>query len=291
MSRQGYILRFGKVVDIFDDADGQRIKVRVDSFDRGRSDEQLPYSYPLLPKMIQIKPKIGEAVLVMTTQNDEGVSNRYYIGPIISQPQFMEKDPFGVSSFSLYPSNPKSPDVAPSTNPDSHGAFAKDGDIAIYGRKKSDIIMTDNDVRIRCGSRLKDTSVNGGIVFNRKDPAFLHLKHTDWERGYGNDRYRSTATLVADKINLIGHNSTKSKTYETTDKNHLISDDTIEKILETAHQLPFGDVLVDFLKLFIQTFINHVHPYPGVEPCPTPDVVELTSYNLDRMLSENVRIN
>jgi hypothetical protein len=203
----------------------------------------------------------------------------------------MRKDDSIINALSLYNGAYKEPDIAPSTNPDSHGAFAKDEDIAIYGRKKSDIIMTDNDVRIRCGSRLKDSSVNGSIVFNRKDPAFLHLRHTDWERGSGNEKYRSTATLVADRINLIGHNSNNSEVFNTTDKNSMITDEEMTKILESAHQLLFGDKLVEFLKLFVSTFTNHVHPYPGVQPCPTPDVVELSSYDLDKILSDNVRIN
>ena len=58
-----------------------------------------------------------------------------------------------------------------------------------------------------------------------------------------------------------------------------------------AHQLPYGDVLVEFLKLFVRTFSSHVHPYPGLPPCQTTDYLETTSYDLDKILSESVRIN
>ena len=54
----------------------------------------------------------------------------------------MYKDDFLINAMSLYPGSFKEPDVAPSTNAESHGSLAGDNDIAIYGRNKSDIICT-----------------------------------------------------------------------------------------------------------------------------------------------------
>lgn len=287
--KRGAVLKICQVIDIYDETDGERIKVRLSPEDDKLTDDKIPYAYPLLPKLIHVKPKIGELVLIILTTPGNGYSNRYYIGPIISQPQYMEKDDFLINAMSLYPGSDKEPDPAPSLNPDSHGAFAKDDDIAIYGRKKNDIIFTEDDIRIRCGNRLKDNTGNSNIVFNRTDPAFIHLKHTDNKRGEKDKEYRSTATVVADKINLIGHQS--NTPFRVNDKNHLISDDEMQKILDKAHQLPYGDVLVEFLSMFLNTFAEHTHPYPGMTPCQTVDFIKTTSYDLNKILSDTVRIN
>ena len=283
------IVKICQVIDINDDNDGERIKVRLNPEDNRKTNSELPYAFPLLPKLLHIKPKVGEYVLIILTECGNGYSNRYYIGPIISQPQYMEKDDFLPNTLSLYPGALKEPDVAPSTNADSHGAFAEDNDIALYGRKKNEIILSNDDIKIRCGNRTKDLSAKGGIVFNRLDPTYIHLKHTDNKRGENDNTYRSTATIVADKINLIGNQS--KYTFKTNDKKDLITDNEMEKIIKEAYKLPYGEILVDFLKLFVKTFAEHVHPYPGLPPCATDDYVKTTTYDLAKILSDTVRIN
>lgn len=285
----GIVLKICQVMDVYDDADGERIKVRLKPEDDKVKDEKIPYAYPLLPKMLHIKPKVGELVLIILTETGNGFSNRYYIGPIISQPQFMEKEDIVQRALSLYPNNKHKPDVAPSTNPDSHGALAKDEDIAIYGRKKSDIILTDDDLRIRCGSRIYDQKEPGGVLFNRSNPSYIHLKHTDNKRGEADKEYQSTATIVADKINLISHQS--NTPFRVNDEEHLIADDEMQKIIDAAHELPYGDILVQFLQLFVKAFLNHSHPYPGMTPCLTDEYLEVMRYDLNKILSESVRIN
>ena len=287
--KQGAVLKICQVIDVYDENDGDRIKVRLSPEDDKLTDDKIPFAFPLLPKHIHIKPKVGEMVLIILTKVGNGYSNRYYIGPIISQPQYLDEDSMLINALSLYPGSYKEPDVAPRTNVDSHGALANDKDVALYGRKKGDIILTDDDVRIRCGCRLKDKSVKGGVVFNRTDPAYIHLKHTDEKRGEGEQEYRSTATVVADNINLIS--SLSKDVFKTNDKKELITDNEMSKILEKAHVLPYGDILVDFLKLFLKAFAEHTHPYPGITPCATSDYIQATTYDLNKILSEHVRIN
>ena len=288
--RNGVILKKGEVIDVYDNNDGERIKVRISpEDDRIKDDNKLPFAYPLLPKMLHVKPKQGESVLIILTEVNNGYSDRYYIGPLISQPQFMDGDKFGVDSFSTYSDSFKEPDIAPSTNADSQGALVNNNDIAIYGRTKNDIILTDNDIRIRSGSRLKDTSVKGHLVYNRTDPAYIHLKHSDNKRGEENDTYRSTATIVADKINLLSN--TSKYPFKLTDKNDLISDNEMQKIIESAHALPYGDKLVEFLNVFIDAFISHTHPYPGMIPDQTMAYNAVADYPLETILSNSVRIN
>ena len=289
MKNNSSIIKICQVISIDDENDGERIKVKMVPEDNGKSINKIPFAFPLLPKMLHIKPKVGEAVLIILTNTGEGHSNRYYIGPIISQPQHMEKESFGINSLSLYPGTKKEPDIAPSTVSDSHGSFAKNSDIALYGRKKNDIIITDDDIRIRSGVRLKDDFSKCNISFNRTDPAFIHLKHNDTKQGNKGDEYRSTATIVADKINLIGNNSIYP--FKTNDIEELITDEEMQKIINKAHQLPYGDILVEFLELFINAFIVHTHPYPGMVPVPETFYKELCNYNLNQILSKSVRIN
>ena len=286
MRNKGILIKICQVIEVYDETDGERIKVKLSPEDDRKSIDKIPYAFPLLPKLLHIKPKIGEFVLIILTETDNGYSNRYYIGPIISQPQFMEKDDFLINALSLYPDSYKEPDVAPSTNADSHGAFANDDDVAIYGRKKNDIILSNDDVRIRCGSRLKN---NGDIIFNRTDPAYILLRHTDNKNGNKNNEYRSTATIVADKINLIGNQS--KEPFRTNDKKDLIDNNEMQKIIDKAHKLPYGDILVEFLEMFVDAFAKHVHPYPGMPPCQTSEYIETITYDLKKMLSESVAIN
>lgn len=289
MSKQILNVTLGYVVDIFDETDGDKIKVRIVPYDNRNTDENIPYAYPLLPKFLNVKPKVGETVLVFCSNPKNEFAARYYVGPVISQPQRMGNDQMLGTGLSQYPDSPIQPAIAPSTNSDSFGALAKEDDIAVYGRKKGDIIITDDSVRIRCGNRLNDAETKGGILFNEFDPAYIHLRHTDKKRGDEGKEYRSTATIVADEINLISNKSNEK--FKTNNRQHLIRDEEMQTIINKAHQLPYGDVLVEFLQLFVNVFVNHVHDYPGNKPDQSTDVKELMAYKLDNILSKHVKIN
>lgn len=289
MSSNGVKIKLCQVVSVLDTTDGDRIKVRLSPTDNRKSDAELPYVLPLLPKMLHIKPKVGEWVVVFIMTDNEGVKTRHYVGPIISQPHKMEEETSLLDALSLFPGAHKDPEIAPSTKEGSHGAFAKDDEIAIYGRKKADIIMSDDDVRIRSGARVKDASDKNNIVYNANDSAFIQLKHTDENRGTEKWPYRSTATIVADNINLIGNNS--KEPFKPDSRDQIYSDEKMQEIINKAHQLPYGDVLVDFLKLFADAFFEHQHPYPGMEPIGRNNFVKLKEYNYNNLLSQSVRIN
>ena len=83
------IVNKGQVEQVIDDADGLRIKVRLES-ETMTPLSQIPYAFPLLPKTFQSVPKVGEGALVFLTKSDSKELQRYYMGPIISQPQFQE---------------------------------------------------------------------------------------------------------------------------------------------------------------------------------------------------------
>ena len=82
-NKNNMIIKICEVISIEDPLKGDRIKVRLYPEDAFKSETDIPYAYPLLPKMLHIMPKIGERVLVLLTGVGDGYSNRYYIGPII----------------------------------------------------------------------------------------------------------------------------------------------------------------------------------------------------------------
>lgn len=279
-------IRICQVVGVDDDTDGERIRARLLPEDNKLNNNEIPYAFPLLPKMIHIKPKIGEAVLIICADANNGNTDRYYIGPIISQPQYQYKDEFNHSALSLLKGAIVSPSQAISTNPDTNGVLPKNDEIAIIGRKNSDIVLSDNDLRIRCGSRLVNDTDKTNITFNGKNSSFIKIKYHTTPL---NNNNQSSATIVADEINLISNQSKDS--FKLNDSNELINDEEMNNIINNAHVLPYGDKLVEFLKLFITAFKTHTHPYSGLPPCTDSTYQAVDNYNLNDILSKNVRIN
>ena len=292
-------IKLCEVVSIDDEFNSGRIKVRLYPEDNGIALDSIPFAFPLLPKMFNVSPKVGEAVIVFLTESGNGYSNRYYIGPIISQLPNLEYDGFHTRAFSNYSDSfiKPSPDFAKVNT--AIGAFGDKEDVTIYGRKGTDIILKENDIRIRAGARLDGDNVIGK-TFNRLNPAYLKLKYNDTPltiEYYDVNTHKtnivkswnSSATIVADEINLISNNSNSN--FITTDEKELISDEEMKKIIQNAHALPYGDVLVQFLKRFLWEFQNHTHTFPGKLTALYKGHEDFFNYDFDPMLSKNVRIN
>ncbi len=92
------LIVIGRVVSISDEFDGGRIKARVEGVDDTNSDSELPYSFPLIPKHLNIMPKVGESVLIFKSSLENDKENRLWVGPIISQPHKLNNDPHFFSS-------------------------------------------------------------------------------------------------------------------------------------------------------------------------------------------------
>jgi len=283
------VVRVCEVIWVDDNTDSNRIKVRLLPDDEGETIDQLPYVIPFLPQMVHIRPKLHEAVLILLAVATNGKSQRYYIGPVISQINHMYNEPME-DALGAYNTSIAQKDPAVTMNKnETLGAVPKREDIALVGRKLSDVILSDNDLRIRCGAKKVDKQDTGTFTFNGTDSAFIKLKY--YEDGLeGVDKCHSTATIVADKINLVSNRS-KDVQFSTQDKEEFINDDDMRKLIDTAHELPYGDKLVEFLKLFRKVFVWHTHPFPMLPPCRPDNFVSLYKYNLDSILSENVRIN
>lgn len=283
-------LRICEVISVEDDTGGDRIKVRLTPEDNRLADKDLPYAFPFLPKIFHVKPKVGECVGVFTIMLTDAYSQRFYIGPVISQLNHLEYEPFAYDAVSYFRGSYTTPEPAQDTIPDTDGAYPKEEDVAILGRKYSDIILTENDVRLRAGVKTPDDINGRDVKFNSKNPAFIKLKYNNYPTLVDNDEYNSTAAVVADKIFLLG-NSPKDGNVITTDREELISDDKMAELISKAHELPYGDKLIEFLKMFRDAFVNHTHNFPTMPTCQSNEIKNLQNYNLEDIVSDSVRIN
>jgi hypothetical protein len=207
--------------------------------------------------MLHVKPKISEAVIVIVANDEAENAQRWYIGPIISQPNKMYDDSFDTrTALSLI----KGAMARPSTSVENYsgftGALPTSEEIAIVGRKSTEVILGDDDVRIRAGVRNTDFAKKD-VTFNSNGPAYIKLKH--YETPLRNDNLptntentRSTATIVADKINLISQQSNDG--LKINDSGEGITDEHMNEIFEKAHRLPYGDLLCEFFSYFLKNF-------------------------------------
>lgn len=183
-----------------------RIKVRVDS-DGSKSISDLPWAFPAIPKAVHVMPKVGEGVWVLNSTISKPDSQRYYIGPIVSQPQFNTFCSFdgnmlpGDNGIGRGPamsllSNKKPTTVEPLASINrkkelTDGAFPRNDDIALVGRGQEDIVLkygnkgsgTESEVDLRAGIRLRSTDdtipyLRGNVLFNSKNPAYVQVKYS-----------------------------------------------------------------------------------------------------------------
>lgn len=290
MSGKISLVRFCKVISVDDDADADRIKVRLSPEDNSKTIDDIDYAFPLLPKMLHIKPKVGEAVLVLLAITNDGNSQRYYIGPIISQDHRLFNDPYLNGADAFLRGSLRKFDVAPSTNPENNGLLPKDNDVCIRGRKNSDLQITDNDIRIKSGVKLVHEDDKNQMSFNEKNPGYIKIKyHLNPLDG----NTHSTTSIVSDKIFLLSNSSPNY--FKTTDREDLITDEELNKVMEKAYRLPYGELLIDFLNTFVKAFLEHTHDFSMLPPnqAHTSTLITKKASMLDQeqMLTNTVRIN
>ena len=284
-----YIIRETKVVSVDDEYHGGRIRVRLGGIDGNIPSDQLPYCFPFLPKLIHVRPKVGEGVLVILEKNGSGKSNRYYIGPLISQEYFIAQEMYDVSALNMLKNRKTQPQQNPDCEPLNKGTLPEADDIAILGRENSDIILKNNELRLRCGYKENPSGpVKKRLNFNKIDPAYIQLKYKKMKDNE-NREVNSFINIVADRINLLSRDS--SEVYNLTDQENLITDDELLNILNSAHPVIYGDKLVSFLRQFIEMFRVHTHPFPMMPPSFTKSDNGVLDGNLNEMLSKAVRIN
>ena len=294
---EGAVLRFGKVTNIDDVHAGGRIQVRTNYDAPIERDEDLLYCVPLLPKMLLICPKVGELVVVVSMSPGDHGLNNFYIGPVISQEDklfYEDADAALRITEQGYIGWGPNPREKKGVEPTLYPAL---DDISIEGRKDTGIQLKNEEVRIKAGVKVVDIN---GPKNNTTSPAFISLKYYP-KNDYEQDGFKSTATIVADKINLIGTETKDPKTsnmsvtgstdYSEEQKDNFISDATMKELINKAHRVPFGDALIEFLDILRTAFAKHVHPFPTMAPCNDENMKAVATYDLEGMLSDNVRIN
>ena len=287
-----------------------RIKVRIKGSmttggDDSILDENLPWCFPLMPKHFSVQPKVGEVVLLFVFSKQQQHVDRLYIGPIISQLPKLNEDPFLYSALNGFSFGVESPLVNPAQIPDLNGVFANPEDVVVQGRYNTDIIQKKNEVLIRAGKFVPENPTSNNpypFKFNSSSQAYIQLKNnivTTPKTNQQPERRGSITNIVANKINLLTH-ADGSPRFDLTNPDNLISDEEMTRILTEAHQLPFGDVLLEYLKLMKDALFSHVHNGSGNPPTDltiSGNKQALAAFkskadSLEKaMLSRNVRIN
>jgi hypothetical protein len=306
-----------------DDANAGRIKVRMDS-DGMKTIEELEYAFPLIPKSLHILPKVGEGVLVFNSRSGESDSQRYYVGPVISQPQFNTKCDFNngrgnaVSLLSDKKALSEKPLKAISKAGELvKGAFPTNDDVALLGRGQEDVICRYkpdkgiSEVDIRAGIRLEPTNTNvdfvkGNVVFNNYNPAYIQVKYQKGgvcglkETPYDNDtnsyespeirEAESVVNIVADKFNFVSHKANFNEAVN--DPEQGVREEDIDYVMSQLHRGVYGDELITLLKLMVKAIFEHQHPFSMMPPTIGGTVLtQLVDYPYDKLLSENFRIS
>lgn len=286
-----------------DGYDGLRVRAELMQDEAGNY-QNIPWAFPLLPKVFQSIPKVGEAVFVIVNddEGDRNISQRYYIGPIISQPQYnaycQKKD-----ATTLLQGHENNPIGKISNVDDTRGSFPKTNDVAVVGRGREDVILKYDDTTkaseldLRAGIRSWPTSsknkdIIGNIIFNDIDPAYIQLKYKEGiahgEKTYGS----AIINMVADRINIMS-NLDEDVSDSIHNKETLVDETTVDDMMEKLHQVPKGDELVKLLKIMKGCILNHVHPWPGKPQAGdwAGFIEKLNSFTIEDILSDYVRIS
>lgn len=292
---------------ISDNYNGLRIRVEVEGDDvkdsNGKTDYSLlPWCFPLLPKTFQSIPKEGEAVLVFVADlKAPSESQRYYIGPLISQPQFTDYCSASDATSLLKKAEVK-PLKAINENSYTDGAFPKPYDVAVIGRGKEDVILRhdiddSSEIELRAGIRGEPTNdsdpdMKGDIIFNDVDPAYIQLKHKKNLTASKGLEANSVINIVADRINIMS-NKDNNIADNIKDRNSLIVDGKLNDIMTSLQPIPLGNNLYNLLSIMKMAILHHVHPWAGMEQCGDWGgyIKELEKFDLDRILSKYVRIS
>lgn len=304
-------LKFGQVVSVDDEYGLGRIQVRIKGSratggDKDILDADLPYAFPMIPKHLSIQPKVGEMVWIFVFDKNRQQIDRLYIGPVTSQLDKLAFDDGTTSAQAGFSFGPLTPKVDINTKPQLIGIFPDPKDVSIQGRYNTDITQKENEIILRAGKfeiTQKTKEQPYPFKFNAKTQGFIQIKNeatiskatsngTEGEKG-------TITTIVSNKINLITHKE-GSPRFNVTGQQELISDEEMERILNEAHQLPFGDVLIEYLKLLKEALFAHVHNgngNPATDLAASGNKLALATFkskadDLEKsMLSKNIRIN
>ena len=322
---------YGLVISIDDPFDAGRIRVRIEGIDNDilpavelndPKEGGLPWCQPLMPKYINVVPKVGETVKITVFDYRNKKIRREYIGPVIAQqrpPDFINS-PFFPSKWRVEVSNYNG---AWSQEPESSDGdwkiYPNKDDIGISGRRNTDFILRNktnyDEIILRAGKidyrsilNNQDTQDNSNVIggtfkLNKKNPAYITINHTlpqkyaesgaarDANKKLNLDKDRTHVNIVADKLNLISHEGSSKKGFV---KSILKGDDILTQIKtenEKLHPLPYGDVLWDFLNVLRPYVEGHIHKASRREPDGDESKNNLIKWFNDNMGNQTQKSN
>ena len=294
-----------------------RCRILGGEYDNSNNDnDRLPNCFPLIPKMLSPIPKVGETVLLFMYSADDRYSDRFYVGPLISNLNLIDKQTLNAGSTANLSTGFYLPQKDLSNVESVKGVYAdydSNNTYTLNGRDNADIVFKPSEVLIRAGKFIS----NKPLEFNNINPAYIQIKngfnYTDNVNnaivaitGIGTPsetKKISVNNIVADKINLLTYNG--SPNFNLTERDLInsttpyITDDEMNTILSTAHPLVFGDILLEYLKALRVAFDSHIHNHFGMAP-PTDNKTlgnavsqfKILAPKLEStMLSKNIKIN
>lgn len=299
-------VEIGEVVSVDDPYHMGRIKVRIKGSrngggDDGVLDNDLPWCVPLIPKFFTSQPKPKEAVYIFRFSKFKEFADRMYIGPIISQPDKLQFDPFYTSALRPFTFSSEQPNISIDRIPELKGVFPNPEDVTIQGRFNTDITQKHNEILIRAGKFETNKASDENpyqFKFNSNTQGYIQIKN-DVLINKEQNKKGTVTNVVSNKINLITHED-GSPRFNVTNQDNLISDEEMSKIIKEAHPIPYGDVLLEYLILFKEALFYHVHNGNGNQPTDLTisgnkqalAVFKAKADELEKlMLSKNIRIN
>lgn len=321
-------LEGGDDIALNGEAQAWRVKIRLDS-DGNKELSELPWAFPILPKFLQSLPKVGEGAFVITSNLGKPDSQRYYLGPLISQPQYMEFCDYGIggrgpamSMLSTSKPTTEKPLTSITRRKElTKGAFPELNDVALLGRGQEDVVLkyrnsgsgNTSEVDLRAGIRLEPTDstvkyMKGNVVFNNQNPAYIQVKYNNsgvagLKAGEGDndeEKYESidersamgVINVVADKINLISHKDSNRFGELICDRDNLIKEGELDQIMSLLHRAVYGDELIILLKKIVNALATHTHPYSMLPPTiEGTDLADIIDYDYEDIISPNVRLS
>lgn len=277
---------------------------------------EVPWAVPLLPKHLQVMPKIGEMCLVMVFDNARPQQNRAWIGPLQSDKSKLSYEDAESGGDNL------NSNVIPKTSQnktinitedgkdlskkgDFTGGFPEKYDVSIMGRNNADIVLpteregpdklnTGGEVLIRAGKFTFTKRNDKNLSLNTVNPGFLRIKVTREGNGDNPQNFKTHSMLYSDYISLVSYkNSDGSAGVPSVFKINPIlrKDKNLRDFHEALSPLIRGDKLVEFLTLLVNYIKNHNHPYHKHPPTNANSKPEIEKFDLNSLLSPHIRIN
>lgn len=269
---------FGVVIDNNDINDGGVLLVRIPELDKFIEEPNLLKAFPLLPKTNSYTiPAIGEAVIVFLLDPEKPYSNRFWVGPVISQFQNLALDPYQ-SALNLTNQPLNTPLKPISSIPTAKGLYpSKYERDVVYnlGRNNTDIKHEKNKLTIRAGKHLTNK------------PTEKNNKNTSLSQYYlSEDNKTSYKVDYADYHLMLSYLSTQLT------ENEELTEDDYKNVIEKGYSLLKAEPTIQLLKLIINILLTHTHPNNNVKTSENyENVKELSNFDFEQILSKYHKIN